>query len=365
MIDVADIKVKAGDGGDGIVSFRREKYIPRGGPDGGDGGDGGDVHFVASSNLATLIDFRSRSVWEAPSGGRGGPKKMSGANGDDVRVIVPIGTVVYEGDTVIGDLNKHGDSILVARGGKGGSGNDRFKSSTNRTPVQFTKGEAGEEKDLRLEIKLVADVGLVGFPNAGKSTLINKLSNTNAKVASYPFTTLTPNLGVMRLKNNEQIIVADIPGLILGASEGKGLGDDFLRHIERTRVIVHLVDVTEEETLSKYDSIRLELGNYKVDLRPKPEIIVLNKIDLLEPEELAVITKNFQDNGHKILELSAITGDGVELLVNELTELLALHKDTIAFEQVNVIKKFTIRNLPNKRMISNTDQVLEQPLRKV
>ena len=327
MIDVADIKAKAGNGGDGTVSFRREKFIAKGGPDGGDGGHGGSIYFVADMNLATLMDYRSKPVREAENGTPGGKKKMFGVSGKDLYIKLPVGTLIYEGDTLVGDLHEDKQELLIARGGVGGKGNTHFKSSTNQTPLQYTKGILGEEKDLRLELKLLADVGLIGFPNAGKSTLINKLSNANAKVASYPFTTLTPNLGAVKLKNNQEIVVADLPGLISGAALGKGLGDEFLRHVERTRVLVHLIDpmdgVTDVSELvanakKKYDEIRQELHEYSEDLIKKPEIIVINKLDITEIKENSdAIFGLFKKDNLNTIAISAVTGEGIDQLLLE------------------------------------------------
>jgi GTPase len=361
VIDIADIKVKAGNGGDGAVSFRRQKYVSKGGPDGGDGGDGGDVYFVATQNMATLMDFRSKPVWEAESGDAGKPKKMYGAAGADLEIKVPVGTVVYEGNTVIGDLNTVGAKFLAARGGRGGKGNTRFKSSINQTPQQYTPGTFGEEKDLKLEIKLVADVGLVGFPNAGKSTLLNKLTNASAKVASYPFTTLTPNLGIAKLPDGDQIVISDIPGLIEGASEGKGLGDEFLRHIERTRVIIHLIDPSDGGYLSNYDKIRAELKKYTVDLTSKPQLVVINKIDQLDIKEyLPEIQREFKEIGVDVIGISGFSGEGLTEMLNKLALILQEHKDKLVYEPAEAVKKYTVDNLPNRRLVFDANPVLER-----
>ena len=293
MVDTAVIKIKAGKGGDGHVSFRREKFIAKGGPDGGDGGNGGSIYFVADENLSTLLDFHSKPRYEALDGVVGGKKKCSGSNSEDLLIRVPVGTLVYEqrkeevysetatltersaDDLLVADLTTHGEKFLIARGGKGGRGNVHFKSSTNQTPMQYTPGTLGEEKLIRLEVKMVADVGLIGMPNAGKSTILNHLTNSNAKVANYPFTTLSPNLGAYTLRNGTIIILADIPGLIEGAADGKGLGDDFLRHVERTRILVHVVDGFTENAWNSYEVIRNELKQYGKGLEAKPEIVVI------------------------------------------------------------------------------------------
>jgi GTPase len=374
MIDVATIKIRAGDGGSGIASFRREKFVPLGGPDGGDGGDGGSVYFVADHNKATLLDFRAKPVYSAQKGDPGGKKKMTGKDGDDLYVKVPVGTLVYQvdgsGEILIGDMVEDGQTLLVAKGGRGGKGNYRFKSSVNQAPEQFTKGTEGEVKEIRLEIKLMADIGLVGMPNAGKSTLINQLTRANAKVADYPFTTLTPNLGTMSLRSGKTVIVADIPGLIEGASEGKGLGDEFLRHIERTRVLVHLVDVfpgsegsegpegPEEESwpdfaLKRYDVIRRELEDYSTELLEKPEVVVINKTDITEvSENLDKIVRKFKSaRGIEVLGISAATGDGIDSLRVRVEEELEKIPDKKHYVAKKPVKLYTIDNLPNRRVV--------------
>ena len=313
MVDLVEIKVKAGKGGDGKVSFRREKFIPKGGPDGGDGGKGGDVILVADNNMSTLVDFKSKRVFEAEDGQQGGSKNMSGKSGSSLYIKLPVGTLVYEmreefienGDTgedgknegsfddskqvLVCDLVTPGQEYVIARGGIGGKGNINFKGSKNRSPLQYTKGTAGDEKILKLEIKLIADVGLVGAPNAGKSTLLNRLTNASAKVANYPFTTISPNLGILRIEKGKDIVLADIPGLIEGASVGKGLGDDFLRHVERTRILIHLIDPLtsgyenlDENSFKDYLMIREELGKYGKKLDTKKSLICINKIDVTE-----------------------------------------------------------------------------------
>lgn len=364
MIDTAEIFVQAGKGGDGKSSFRREKFMPKGGPDGGDGGDGGSVYLRVNPNMSTLRDFRSKPKYEGKPGEPGGQNTMKGANGEDLYIDVPQGTLVYlqqeNGEVLIGDLVDSGQALLVATGGKGGKGNDRFKSSVNRTPEQFTKGTLGEAKNIKLEVKLIADVGLVGFPNAGKSTLINKLAGTSAKVANYPFTTLTPNLGVVKLKNGKNAIFADVPGLIAGASEGKGLGDDFLRHIERTRLIVHLIDpftMVEdtdfaETAIKAYTDIRKELEDYGGALENKKEIVVINKIDIFEIKEVFdSIRDAFKSKDIDVLGISAVTGEGLEELVNEITRVLDSMPEKPKFEVSEPIKVVDINDLPNKRMI--------------
>jgi GTPase len=376
MIDKVSIKVKAGDGGDGTVSFRREKYIPKGGPDGGDGGKGGNVFFVVDHNMATLLDFRAKPRYEAQPGQKGGKKNMTGYDGEDLEIKVPVGTLIYEvterGDLLVGDMvgdeqKPNSSRLLIAKGGKGGKGNTRFKSSTNQTPLQFTPGIKGEEKDIILEIKLVADIGIIGLPNAGKSTLINQLTNAQAKIANYPFTTLSPNLGPMRLKDGNSVILADIPGLIEGASAGKGLGDDFLRHIERTRVLLHVVDPLynlgqgeledniSQNTLAAYEVIRNELALHGTNLVDKPEIVVINKLDVTEVSDaFGTIEKKFQDLGISVIGISAVTGAGTQELENKILEVMQTAPPRITFDtNEKPTKVYTLDNLPNKRIIRN------------
>lgn len=370
MVDIAKIKVKAGNGGDGKVSFYTARGITKGGPDGGDGGNGGSVYFVADNNLNTLIDFRSKELYGAQSGEGGGRKKMTGASGEDLLVKIPVGTLVYEieengKESLIGDMVDPGQKLLVARGGIGGKGNFKFRGSTNQTPMQYVPGTLGEEKEIRLEIKLIADVGFVGAPNAGKSTLLNRLTNANAKVASYPFTTLTPNLGICKLKNGQSIVLADIPGLIEGASQGKGLGDDFLRHIERTRLLVHIIDPLDgnaddyvENVVGGYEMIRGELKDYGHGLEEKEGITVINKIDVTEVKEsFRKISNKMRELDIEVLGISAVSGEGIEDLLQKISEKLDRIPKTVSFEVHKVVKKYTIENLPNRRVVFNKDKV--------
>ncbi|WP_297833377.1 GTPase ObgE [Thermomonas sp.] len=295
LVDEAEITVTAGNGGNGCVGFRREKFIPLGGPDGGDGGDGGDVWLVADENLNTLVDFRHQTRFKAQRGENGMGSQKYGKAGEDIQITVPVGTVVHNVDTdeVIGDLTEHGQRLLVAKGGQGGLGNMHFKSSTNRSPRQSTPGGEGEERVLRLELKLLADVGLLGFPNAGKSTFIRAVSAATPKVADYPFTTLYPNLGVVSVEVGRSFVIADIPGLIEGAADGAGLGSLFLRHIQRTRLLLHLVDIAPmeyegQEALTPAQQVRAierELGKHDQALLDKPRWLVLNKADLMFADE--------------------------------------------------------------------------------
>ncbi|WP_430010383.1 Obg family GTPase CgtA, partial [Methylophaga lonarensis] len=291
FVDEAVIKVSAGAGGNGCLSFRREKFIPFGGPDGGDGGDGGDVYLIADSQVNTLIDFRYQRNFKAQRGEHGRGRLCSGARGDDLVIKVPIGTEAWDDDTdeLIGDLTKHGQKLMVAKGGWHGLGNARYKSSINRAPRQTSDGTPGEERTLRLEMKLLADVGLLGLPNAGKSTFISQVSAAQPKVADYPFTTLYPNLGVVTMKDVRSFVIADIPGLVEGAAEGAGLGIQFLRHLSRTRLLLHLVDMApvdvEQDPVESVEIINRELERYSRELGSQPQWLVLNKMDLV-PEDI-------------------------------------------------------------------------------
>lgn len=284
FVDEVFITVRAGRGGDGSRSFRREMFVPRGGPDGGDGGDGGDVMFTASQRLTTLLDLRYQRHYEAEDGRPGGGSNCTGRRGQSIEVLLPVGTAIYDQHSghLLADLVSDGDSVTIARGGKGGRGNSHFATSTNRVPTQFERGTEGEAHELRLELKLLADVGLIGFPNAGKSTLIAAISAARPKIADYPFTTLVPNLGVVRYGEDRSFVVADIPGLIQGAHEGKGLGIQFLRHIERTSLLLHLIDVSEEavqDPLESFEIMRQELQAYDPSLDKRPFAVVPTKID--------------------------------------------------------------------------------------
>ncbi len=284
FIDTAEVRVVAGDGGNGRTSFRKEKFVDRGGPDGGDGGKGGDIVFVASRNQNTLMDFRYHRELTAERGGDGGKTRKHGRGGKDLRVAVPVGTVVSEDSRELVDLSQDGQEAIIAAGGRGGYGNAHFVSSVRQAPKFAEPGGEGEARNLRLELKLIADVGLVGLPNAGKSTLLSVVSNARPEIADYPFTTLTPNLGVADLPGAGSMLIADIPGLIEGAAEGKGLGDEFLRHVERTAVLLHLVDATSNDIVTDYKTIENEVKAYSVDLSSRTKIVVLTKVDLSLPE---------------------------------------------------------------------------------
>ncbi|MFT3761913.1 MAG: GTPase ObgE [Pseudoxanthomonas sp.] len=300
LVDEAEIQVIAGNGGNGCIGFRREKFIPLGGPDGGDGGNGGSVWLQADENLNTLVDFRHQRQFRAQRGENGMGRQMYGKAGEDLTIVVPVGTVVHnvETDEVIGDLTRHGERLLVAKGGKGGLGNMHFKSSVNRAPRQATSGEEGEQRELKLELKLLADVGLLGFPNAGKSTFIRAVSAATPKVADYPFTTLYPNLGVVSVEPHRSFVIADVPGLIEGAADGAGLGTQFLRHLQRTRLLLHLVDISPMEggvegvsPVEQARAIERELEKHDPELLHKPRWLVLNKADLMFEDEAAEAAK--------------------------------------------------------------------------
>jgi GTP-binding protein len=321
FIDQAKIWIKAGDGGHGCVSFRREKFIPKGGPDGGDGGNGGDVYFQAVDNLDTLIDFAGKHHWQAQKGQPGSGNNKHGANGDDLVIKVPPGTLIYdtEIDLLLKDLSEIDVKVCVCRGGRGGRGNKSFATATNQTPRNATPGKPGQERNLRLELKLIADVGLVGMPNAGKSTLISRCSAARPKIADYPFTTIEPVLGIIELSDFRRFVMADIPGLIEGAHAGAGLGHDFLKHIERTTLIVHILDIMPtdgSDPAENYRAIRSELEQHSKALARKSEIIVANKIDL-DPEGKAAEELKEKLNA-RIHPISAVTGAGIK----ELSEIL-------------------------------------------
>ncbi|NPB09197.1 MAG: GTPase ObgE [Thermodesulfobacteria bacterium] len=326
FVDRAKIYVKAGDGGHGCVSFRREKYVPRGGPDGGDGGDGGDVILEASSQLHTLYDFHHQTHFRAESGRPGMGKKMKGRDGRDLILRVPVGTVVRDAETgeILYDFTRDGERFVVARGGRGGRGNARFATPTRQAPRFAEPGEPGEERWINLELKLIADVGLVGLPNVGKSTLLSRLTAAKPKIADYPFTTLSPNLGVVKLSDDRTFVIADIPGLIEGAHEGVGLGHDFLRHIERTRAILHVLDASRlEECKKDFEVINRELAHYHPKLLEKPTAIALNKIDLVpDREKLEEIKRYFEEKGYPVYLISAVTGEGLKELLEGLWKLV-------------------------------------------
>ncbi len=318
FIDQARIAVRAGRGGDGIVAFRREKYVPAGGPSGGDGGRGGDVLLVADANLQTLLDFKYRRLFAADDGRRGGPNRSTGASASTLTIRVPCGTEVRDCRTgiLLGDLTNAGEELLVAAGGRGGLGNAHYLSNRNRAPEKFTEGKEGEEWLLQLELKLLAEVGIIGLPNAGKSTLIAVLSAARPKIADYPFTTLVPNLGVVRRPSGDGTVFADIPGLIAGAARGAGLGHDFLRHIERTRLLLHLVDAGAEDVLADLRVVEEELAAYGHGLSERPRLLVLNKMELRDAAELQeLVAAVGAHTGEPPLVISAAASQGLDALL--------------------------------------------------
>jgi GTPase len=328
FIDQAEIQVQAGNGGDGLVAFRREKYVPAGGPSGGNGGRGGSVIFQADENLQTLLDFRYNHLFKAQDGQRGGPNNRTGASGDDRVIAVPCGTVIYDAETdeFLGDLTTPGQTFCAAQGGKGGLGNQHFLSNRNRAPEKALPGLPGEARFLRLELKLLAEVGIIGLPNAGKSTLISALSAARPKIADYPFTTLVPNLGVVRKPTGDGTVFADIPGLIEGAHLGAGLGHDFLRHIERTRLLLHLVDATADDPIADYQVIQEELSAYGRGLTDRPQILALSKMDAVDPDSQpnveAIADQLRQLSQAKVFLISAATRQGLDPLLNEVWQVL-------------------------------------------
>lgn len=385
-MDTARIQVKAGNGGNGCISFRREKYVPRGGPDGGDGGNGGNVAFVATLGMSTLIDLHHNPRQVAGNGGHGTGKQHDGADGADRIIKVPAGTIVrdYETQDILADLTVPDQTVIVARGGIGGKGNSRFKSSTFQAPRVAEKGEPGPEREISLEVKLIADVGLVGYPNAGKSTLLARTSAATPKIASYPFTTLIPNLGVVRIDREQNFVLADIPGLIEGAHKGSGLGHQFLRHIERTRMLIHVIDLSAtdgRDPIEDYEQLNLELGHYNPILTDLPQLIALNKTDVPEAEANIALVQAYFDK-RKVFPISAITGDGVDELMHQAYRSLQYLKTkarketetTITFEDVlppeprerfelnKTQKGFVVSGDEPRRAVVMTDMENEQAL---
>ncbi|OUM96078.1 MAG: GTPase ObgE [Thermobacillus sp. ZCTH02-B1] len=344
FVDKAKIYVKGGDGGDGIIAFRRELHVPDGGPAGGDGGKGGDVIFRVDEGLRTLVDFRYQKHFKAERGEKGKPKGMHGANAKPLIVRVPPGTVVIDDDTgeIIADLTRHGQEVVVARGGRGGRGNMRFATPRNPAPYIAEKGEEGEERWVVLELKVMADVGLVGYPSVGKSTLLSVVSAAKPKIAAYHFTTLTPNLGVVSVDEERSFVLADLPGLIEGASEGVGLGHEFLRHVERTRVIIHVVDISASEGRDPFEdwkTINAELAKYNEKLAKRPQIVAANKMDLPGAEEnLAVfrekLRKELGDEAPEVVPISSLTRQGVRELMFKAAEMLERVPETVSVEDL-------------------------------
>jgi len=342
FIDEVNIQVQSGNGGKGSVSFRREKHVPYGGPEGGNGGKGGDVYILGDENINTLVNFRGRKVYPAEHGQNGRNHQMDGSHGEDLILHVPVGTLVYdkESESLLKDITTHNQRELIARGGKGGLGNMYFKSSTNQAPRFAQEGEVGKTIDLHLELKLIADIALVGLPNAGKSTLISSISSAKPKIADYPFTTLTPNLGVVKLGEEDSLVVADIPGLIEDAADGKGLGIQFLKHIERTSALVHLIDcsmlVEPYEAIEQYATIRGELLKYKEAVAWKPEIICLTKIDAMSEEEITKFQEAMEAHADKkVLPISSVSGRNLDHLKELMLKTKHSNTDKKSTEEHN------------------------------
>lgn len=357
FIDQAEIFVKSGKGGNGMVHFRREKYVPRGGPDGGDGGKGGDLILEARHTVSSLIAFRHTMRFAAEDGKGGGSNNKYGKSADDLIVPVPLGTVVYDAVTgdLLGDLTAHEQRLLVCKGGRGGRGNTHFKSSKNQVPRTGEKGEPGEEKRLRLELKLIADIGIIGVPNAGKSTLLSVLTNAKPEIAPYPFTTIQPNLGVAEIDADTSVVLADIPGLIEGASQGVGLGHDFLRHIQRTRVLIHLLDGMAEDPLADFSQTNTELSLFDENLGKKPQIVAVNKIDQPEAQErLAKLKKEMKKRGIELLAISAMARTDLQPLLFKAYQTLA---ETPSMEEMApaVMPVYRPQEDPNQFTITRED----------
>jgi GTP-binding protein len=328
FIDEARITVKAGDGGHGCIAFRREKFVPRGGPSGGDGGHGGDIYLIADPHENTLLKFRYNHIFRAERGRHGEGSNRHGRTGEHLEIRVAVGTAVHDDETgeLLHDFTEPGERVLIAKGGRGGHGNAHFASSSNRAPSKAQDGAPGEEKTLRLELKLLADVGLVGYPNVGKSTLISRISAARPKIADYPFTTLEPQLGVVSLDMDKSFVVADIPGLIEGAHLGHGLGIQFLRHIERTRLLLHLIDVSgasERDPVEEFHAINSELAEHNPDLPKKPKMIVATKMDVADPKKVQKLTRWCKKNELELLKISSVTGEGLENLKRAVFEKLS------------------------------------------
>lgn len=374
FIDKAKIKLISGNGGNGMLAWRREKYVDKGGPAGGDGGKGGSVYLVADKNLSTLLDFRYRSLFAADNGEKGRSKNQHGKNGNDLLIKIPCGSVIKDADSgkIIGDLVEEGQKILVAEGGRGGRGNARFATSVKRAPQFCEPGEPSVERELEIELKLIADVGLLGMPNAGKSTLISVISAAKPKIANYPFTTLVPNLGIVKKPDGGGIVIADIPGLIEGASDGTGLGLEFLRHVERTRILVHLLDMVEDDPMRNFEIINGELKKYGGRLADIPQVIALNKIDAVDELKIEMFKEKFTKLGYDVFAISAATKKGTKELVDYLLkkveeipspsfdieveeDLSAYDHDDSAFFIVKTKDTFIVSGGRIERLVSVTD----------
>jgi len=342
FIDQVNIHVSSGKGGDGMVHFRREKYEPRGGPDGGDGGKGGDLILEVKTTLNSLSHFRPKQAFAADNGINGGGSQMTGRNGKDLIIHVPPGTVIYDAETgdLLGDLTEDGQQLIICKGGRGGRGNQHFATSRNQAPRTVERGEPHEEKMLRLELKLIADIGIIGLPNAGKSTLLSVLTNAKPKIGNYPFTTLEPNLGVAKIDDETTVVMADIPGIIEGAHEGAGLGHDFLRHIQRTRILIHMIDGLSEDPLADFSQINTELALFDTKLGKKPQVVVINKIDQPDVQEkLKEIKASFKKNGVEIVTASAMARTNTrEILLSAFRMLQELPPEEVEEESLPVYK---------------------------
>jgi len=364
FVDQAKIKIAAGNGGNGIMSFRRERYIDRGGPDGGDGGRGGDVIARVKDSIHGLADYRNVKTIKAETGQSGGGQNKHGRNGSDKVIFVPKGTIITEGDRIVADLRSYDDEAVIAKGGDGGFGNAHFKSSVRQAPKIAERGEPGEVLELRLELKLIADVGLVGLPNAGKSTFLSIVSNARPKIANYPFTTLVPNLGIADIYG-DSLVIADIPGLIEGASEGKGLGDDFLRHVERTAVLVHLIDISSETYEQDYKTIIGELKNYKIDLSDRPIITVASKTDSIDEAEVTKRVKKLTKiSKDKVIELSAPQKIGVKDVLEKARSIVeqqrnkAKETEDLVEEETLPVYELSDNEMKDSWAVENQDGVL-------
>ncbi len=349
FIDEAKIHIKAGKGGDGAVSFLREKYVANGGPAGGDGGKGGDIVFFADENVRTLADFRYKRKYIGNNGDNGGKKNCSGKYGEDIIIHVPVGTIIRhaESDRIIVDLSIPKQTYIAVKGGKGGAGNQHFAKASRQIPTFAKSGIEGEALDIRLELKLLAEVGLLGFPNVGKSTLLSRVSSAKPKIANYHFTTLSPNLGVVKIDRDFEFVIADIPGIIEGAHEGTGLGHEFLRHIERTKLLIHVVDISESEgrdPMEDIEKINMELKLYKEELLDKPQLIAANKADIAQnPEAIDEFISKMEVKGYEVFLISAVTGTGLKRLIHRTAELVRELPDIVLVEQTDEIKEYIVR----------------------
>ncbi|WP_326908487.1 GTPase ObgE [Sedimentibacter sp. MB31-C6] len=360
FIDIAKVSVKAGKGGNGSVAFRREKYEPMGGPAGGDGGDGGSIILVADEGLRTLMDFRYKRRYQAEKGGDGRNKKQFGSDGKDLVLKVPIGTLVKdeETDIVLADLKENGQRYICAKGGRGGRGNTKFKNSIRRTPRFAEPGTKGEEREIVLELKLIADIGLIGFPNVGKSTILASITSAKPKIANYHFTTLKPNLGVVSIGEGHSYVIADIPGLIEGAAGGAGLGLEFLRHVERTKLLLHVIDTSGQEgrdPILDFHKINEELKQYSEKLSEKKQIIVLNKMDIPEAHENLSKIKSEFESKYEILEVSAATGEGLDVLKKKAYERLLEVEEEVVFVDENLVERYYDRKERDTIVVSKED----------